>query len=154
MDDYSSADVTELLDLPEPVLVNILSYLDHDCLRHTVAQVSPPLKEFAHTSSLWRDACLTYNSRDCWEDSDHEKFVKDFQATPHLCRLNLVLDNDVPSSVKQALIHSSCKISVLDVEVTEYGPEIQLFLRQHREIKELFMSDHIGHAQDDSLQAG
>ena len=50
--------IFQLMDLPEPVLIQILSYLDHDFLRNVAFFVSREWKRLAQSHGLWLNASL------------------------------------------------------------------------------------------------
>lgn len=66
----------QFMDLPEPILLHIMSYLGHDFLRHVAPSVSLEWKRLAHSQILWSHAYLSIYSHECWDKSPVEEFVR------------------------------------------------------------------------------
>lgn len=48
------------MDLPEPIILQIMTYFSHDFLRHTASRVSMEWKRLAHSQVLWSQASLVF----------------------------------------------------------------------------------------------
>lgn len=139
-----------LMDLPETVLLHILSYFDHSFLRFVAPKVSIAFRHLSRSQSLWSQATLTFTSQDTWEESISEKFIKELKVTPYLRHLNVSYVDDMPE-VESALVATRCRIRRLSLHVEQYNPQWILMLKRHPEIKELELTDN---AVDNESSAG
>lgn len=149
-----SCDMLELMDLPEPILLQIMGYLDYDFLRHVASKVSIEWKRLAHSQVLWSRASLSIFGHECWDKAPVEEFVRNILVTPYLHHLTVSLsscEEDILSTILEALVATQCRLHKLYLAVDDYGPEIMLFLQQHPELRELELSDN---ATDDDYAAG
>lgn len=142
-----SSDTVELMDLPEPILIHIMSYLEHDELRD-VSSVSMKWKELAHSQVLWSQACLVLDEDDRDNPEEIKVFIQDILATPYLRTLSVDLCSPLRSKIEAALLATHCRISRLILTVDEYSLETLTFLRQHPELSFLILIDN---ATDDEF---
>lgn len=133
-----------LLDIPESILLKILSFTDHNFLRHVASKVSIAFRRVARLQPLWKNACLTYSPQNCWDENPAEKFVNDLKVTPYLYHLTINIGSDKDDDVAMnALMNTRCQIYKFTLQLEHYGPEVLLFLQRHPEIRELELEDNV-----------
>lgn len=160
-ENISEEDHAKLMNLPEHILLDIMSYMSDSFLLFEAPKVCMEWKRLSRSPVLWSGFELVIDT-EAWLAPGRAFFLPSFvdqlrfiAFCPRIDILKLILwpsDKVVAKRLHTALLFTPSMFSILFLKVKTYGPEIMLFLQRHPELKMLLLND--GDRDDDCYAAG